>query len=597
MTSQDRTVVLVDLTGNPVQALVEGVSWRLEDRADSTSRLTVELPLATAPSIVSDMELVVLRRRFAVARLDADRSSGLVQVEADEVQVELASANRASYKLQGVGLEMALTMALAGTGWAVGDLARTGGAYWADFTDIVVADALTFLAQQSGLSVRFDSMRRKVSLVDPGGGEPGRVFTYGVGVAGIKKTEEPPTVTVLYPTGADGMTIENVNEGKPYIEDFSWYVNRGVPLDVARARFSKVEHWSDERYTWAGNLLTAARQRLKTRAYPAISYEVQVEGADAEGLSLGDPVWVVDSGLGVKVSAVVSAVVQTFETSLVDLVLGTLPETSDTSGAGDSTESHEAALFQVKNPVAVALGSTPLPVLRSSASVYTDTAFKVGVIVTVDVTTAGTLRGFFMLNGNRLDVQPSQTVGVGAVTWGLPFLISPVVAGETTFDLYMSIDGGAGSVGALRAEMYIEVRGAYGGMTHTRPDTDVQDFIPEGWFALAYPTDTVGVWVGDPVAVQVADAPSLTVSMAPTDNLVSWIPVPSWQVSGAVLTIWDGLPGQTFTLAASGGAGLPVVLDADGAGSWDLGVLFGLPPGTYPGQIVHTGVEFSFTVV
>lgn len=75
--------------------------------------------------------------------------------------------------------------------------------------------------------------------------------------------------TRLYAYGKDGMTLEDAvvdgeKYGLKYVENTN-YVDKVV-----------CAYWSDERYTVSDNLYDAAKEKLKTLAYPARSYECTV---------------------------------------------------------------------------------------------------------------------------------------------------------------------------------------------------------------------------------------------------------------------------------------------------------------------------------
>ena len=71
-------------------------------------------------------------------------------------------------------------------------------------------------------------------------------------------------VTRLYAVGADGMTFESINNGKPYVENFN-YSNKVVSA-----------YWKDDRYTVKQNLLDDAIAKLAEMAKPTRSYDCEV---------------------------------------------------------------------------------------------------------------------------------------------------------------------------------------------------------------------------------------------------------------------------------------------------------------------------------
>lgn len=71
-------------------------------------------------------------------------------------------------------------------------------------------------------------------------------------------------VTRLYAVGADGMTFASINDGKPYVENYT-YSQKVISA-----------YWKDERYTDKQSLLDDATEKLAEMAKPARSYDCEV---------------------------------------------------------------------------------------------------------------------------------------------------------------------------------------------------------------------------------------------------------------------------------------------------------------------------------
>ena len=70
--------------------------------------------------------------------------------------------------------------------------------------------------------------------------------------------------TRIYPVGADNMTIESVNGGVPYVENFT-YTSRVI---------AKI--WKDERYTIPAHLKAAAQEMVDSLCEPEVSWEISI---------------------------------------------------------------------------------------------------------------------------------------------------------------------------------------------------------------------------------------------------------------------------------------------------------------------------------
>ncbi len=186
----------------------------------------------------------------------------------------------------------------------------------ADFEDITVLEALKFRARHQDGDLSFDSLNRRVSILHHYGTVHEVLFTSGRQLTDIKKSERNPKTTVIYPVGAEDMTIASVNDGVEYVEDYGYYMAQGLTLEQARERYRKEDYWCDERYTVAENLFRDAQKRLEEEAYPAITYTLTaaattaVEGSDDFDLGelyLGDKVCVWDDEIDARLQATVTA--------------------------------------------------------------------------------------------------------------------------------------------------------------------------------------------------------------------------------------------------------------------------------------------------
>lgn len=599
------TPVLTDISGDPLRALAGETEWTLEDREDSTNRLTITIPLSVAADVVADGEVIFQHRRFRIADVDRSRVSGTAVVEADETQVELADIAPAKYALDGSTLSDALTKALIGTLWTSGGVYDDTGTYFSDFENESVTRILRFLQSQSNQWVHFDSMNRVVTLVDSTPPPLDRVFTYGAGVSDVKKRETPPKYTVIEPTGRAGMTIANVNGGSKTVEDFGWYTGLGMTLPQARARFTKKQFWDDDRYVYAMNLLRDAQAKLAEDAYPQITYEVDAEPGEIDDVRLGDRAWVVDEVLGAKLAVRVARVVTSSDGSASQLDLDYLPRSLGSTRSderGDSTVAGtDMVQFQAKNQQPVILGSAPVPVLQTTVQVIADTAFQVGVTVRLETTAQAEIGGYFLLGGTRIDPEIRQTAAPGWWTFGLPFLVTQVTAGSKNFDLYMTVSAGSATVDVRDAEMFIVTRGAMGGLSNERPGQNVQDHVGMWFTDLPGPSDAATAIFPPHLNQGAVDAVGewFTLIDSPVDVAAAMFK-PSFSVAGTTITLTGMIPGQVFVVRVEFSGGVMSGMDsftADGAGGYvlDLATHFALAAGNYSGELVDFHQPFTFT--
>lgn len=587
------TVTLVDLTGIPVRTLSAKLSWSLEDRTDSTNRLTVTVAQSDAADVTTDMELLFNGRRFIINQLDRTRSTLTVDIEADEAQSELATIDVATFKLNQAYLSAAVDKALETSNWTVGSVEDDTGTYYADLENKKITELLSWLANQSDQLLVFDSAARTVSLVKPSTEPIDTVFHYGVGVNDIKRSETPPTATVIHPVGANGLTVANVNDGSDIVEDYSWYVGLGLSLAQARKRYTRRYEWTDERYTVVMNLLRDAKKKLASMSQPSITYDL-TSSSDIQGLALNERVYVVDETLGIRIQTTVSVIRTSTDHTQDQVTLEYVPPSfgSDTTD-GDTSTTDEEQLFQAFNTSEQTLGAEPVRVLPMSVDVYADTMFEVFLALRVQTTTAGLLEGYFLLNGQEAGPKISQTIAEGWVTIGLPFLLTNIPSNDqTTLDLYLSHTG-SGTVAVNDAQIYIRAKGAYGGITNERPDRRVVDQIDPWLDGLHAAEDSVMVSFPEIIHTTVEDS-------IPLLDALTTIPVDTVQpmvwVEGTVLTITLAPENMVYTLdfENQNQATMPDVVD--GSTTLDLSTVSGAPTGSQTVSIRELNVGVTVTL-
>ena len=588
---------LCGLNGTPIRAVNDISEWTVDERIDSTNRLIVDTSLAEARDIVSDMELVFNGRRYVVTQVDRARGDGIAELTADECQSEMANIELETFKCENLRFGDAVSKVLAPTLWTVGTI-ETDRRVYADLQGKKVTELLQWLANLADLRLSFDSYNRVVDFLQPLPSEPSRVFTYGDNLDDIRKTETPPTCTVLHPIGANGLTVRGVNNDSELVEDFGWYVSLGLSETEARKRYTKRQEWQDERYTVAANLLADAKKKLAVTAYPTISYDLTAVD-DIQGLRLGEIVAVWDEPLQAKVVTKVSVIHHSSghedDSVTLDYVPPSFTVATDTL-SGDTDNTGQESVFQAFTMDDFTLGSTAQRVLPVQLDVYADTWLEVYACLNVKTTTAGELDGYWLLNGEKAGARIQQACEVGWVTIGLPFLITNVSANDSlTLDLYLSHTG-AGSIAKNDGQVFIRAKGAYGGVSNERPDTRVVDAVSRFMGTLRNVSDLATVSFPELSELSVSDPverfmqPLRTV----TDTLQPFV----WLSDDKhTITISNAGNDSVFTLAnddSTWTTEMPPVVG--GSTSLDVSTVQGAQTGTYKLTIVELNVGVTVTI-
>ena len=141
--------------------------------------------------------------------------------------------------------------------------------------NVVSLDILAKACSVYGCTVNYDTQRKILNVIDVAVyTDTGEYFTDELNLRSIGYTGNSTNfATRLYAYGKkddDGnpLTFSSINGGKEYVDDFT-YSDQVISVG-----------WSDERYTVKENLLAAAKEKLKTLAYPERSYECDVVNLD-----------------------------------------------------------------------------------------------------------------------------------------------------------------------------------------------------------------------------------------------------------------------------------------------------------------------------
>lgn len=234
---------------------------------------------------------------YRVRRIETGREAGtpVMSVYCEEGFYDLAYAGQIDAReYRQVTALQAMTDALDGTGWSIGTVnVATRRTYAVEVTNPL--ELLRTVQSNHGGDLLFDSVARTVSLVTKPGRDVGVAFVYGRNLTESKRVVDTTSlVTRIYARNADGQTIASVNDGKAYVEDFTY------TSEVREATYDFAAGTSP--YT----MLSMASATLANRAKPSYSYEFTVADLswqtqqEVDRFDVGDVVTVVDDELGIR---------------------------------------------------------------------------------------------------------------------------------------------------------------------------------------------------------------------------------------------------------------------------------------------------------
>ena len=143
-------------------------------------------------------------------------------------------------------------------------------------------DMLRRIAEDYGQELWFDTKNKVLHIYNKMGSNLGAYYSNEIKLKLLKKYSNTyDYATVLYPFGKDGLTISNVNDGKIYLENYS-YTSKYI---------QKI--WIDETIEVPEILKKKATDYLNEISQPKASYKLAVSEI-GDNVSIGDEITIVD---------------------------------------------------------------------------------------------------------------------------------------------------------------------------------------------------------------------------------------------------------------------------------------------------------------
>lgn len=292
-------LILYDEDDEPVEILTDPVSPKVFNEVNGEQTLTFSVPVGHRKAVwlESERRVDAAGDRYRIRRIETGRDGGVatLQVYAEARFYDLGVAGLVDERdWSGAQAGTVMRHVLKGTGWDVGKVNVATVRSWTMERANVLA-CLRAIQKVHGGDLVFDNEAKTVSLLQFSGKDQGVAFLSGKGLTDIRRVVDTTTLlTRIVPKNAEGVGIESVNDGVPYLEDFTF------SNEVRTGEY----HYASG--TSPLTMLAMTNANIANRSRPKVSYEAEVAdlsawtGQPVDRFDVGDRVTIIDPELGIQ---------------------------------------------------------------------------------------------------------------------------------------------------------------------------------------------------------------------------------------------------------------------------------------------------------
>ena len=253
---------IYDKNHNPVGHISEYTDLKIESDVTTGDRM---LSFSYLGSLTINTEFYVQDQKdeYVIKEKTCSTDGSIEYVAALNLE-ELEAKPWNTFSVKNSTIKDAAQLALAGTGWTVGESTvtkkRNAGMMRLSSLGVIQKLCTAFMCE-----CVYDTKNKTVSFYEQAGEDKGVYFTHSLNLKKMtRKDSSYDYYTRIIPVGENGITIEDVNDGKNYLENFQ-YSNK-----------IRTYIWVDESYTSKQALKDDAEKKLADMSKPLVSYSADV---------------------------------------------------------------------------------------------------------------------------------------------------------------------------------------------------------------------------------------------------------------------------------------------------------------------------------
>lgn len=252
--------------------------------------------------IKNERKIEVNDRWYVIKNIDDTKAVQKIRsVECDAYWYDLSDGELKTHTSDALfSARQAIDEQLQGTGWTSGTIENTTTHRFTINDPNTTLYNLRYIWLVYGGEMWFDSKNQLVHLHNNAGRRTNNYFTYTYNLASIQRLSDTTNlITRLYmygetPEGEDEpITIAPINNGLPYIEDYSWYDEQGLQRKL------KTYIIEDNRFNNMYYMKEYMQNYLDIYARPVVTYELNPSVLE-EDVNLYDYVYISDPELGLS---------------------------------------------------------------------------------------------------------------------------------------------------------------------------------------------------------------------------------------------------------------------------------------------------------